>query len=87
MNKKIIYQRADNSIGIHTFVKQGLSTNELIKLAERGTPSDLPFWIVNEDTIPTDKTNRNAWELDSNQGDPDGIGKGGQNAILPEDII
>ena len=43
-------------------------------LAEKDVPHDLPYWIVESSTIPTDRTFRSAWEIDESFGEPDGFG-------------
>jgi hypothetical protein len=38
-------------------------------------PQGVPFWIVNQNEIPGDRSFRDAWEIDlATAGDPDGYG-------------
>ena len=44
-------------------------------IAAKDVPQGVPFWIVGADTIPTDRTFRDAWELDVvSMGEPSGFG-------------
>jgi len=72
--KKIIFQNPDNSIGIIHPTNEGRDLG-MINLGKKDTPKDLPFWVVEEETIPSDRTNRDAWELDGTQGEPGGHGE------------
>jgi len=71
---KIIYKNLDNSIAIITPTKEALSFASLAQIAEKDVPKDLPYWIVEESTIPTDRTDRNRWTLDDSIGEPHGFG-------------
>lgn len=43
-------------------------------IAEKDVPHNLPYWIVEDSIIPTDRTFRSAWEIDESLGSPDGFG-------------
>ena len=73
MAQKIIFQNADNTIGILTPTAEGVALG-MINLGKKDTPTGLPFWIVEDTEIPTDRTYRNSWELDGTEGTPDGFG-------------
>jgi hypothetical protein len=45
----------------------------MIAICEKDVPSGLPYKIVNDEDIPTDRTFRSAWEWD-NSIVPDGFG-------------
>ena len=72
--KIIIFERQNKKISRFYSVKNHDDENLMI-LAKQITPKGLPFWIVDESEIPTDRTNREAWELDGSQGEPDGYGE------------
>lgn len=72
--KKIIFKNEDNSIGIITPTDEALSFATLLEVAEKDVPYDLPYWIVEDSIIPTDRTFRSAWEIDESLGSPDGFG-------------
>ena len=72
--KKIIFKNEDNSIGIITPTDEVLSFATIEQIAEKDVPHNLPYWIVKDSIIPTDRTFRSAWEIDENFGKPDGFG-------------
>lgn len=71
---KIVFKNQDNSIGIITPTDEALSFATIEQIAEKDVPQDLPYWLVNDTDIPTDRTFRSAWEIDENFGKPDGFG-------------
>lgn len=72
--KKIIFKNEDNSIGIITPTDEALSFATIEQIAEKDVPYNLPYWIVESSTIPTDRTFRSAWEIDDSLGEPNGFG-------------
>ena len=72
--KKIIFKNEDNSIGIITATEEALSFATIQQIAEKDVPHNLPYWIVEDSAIPTDRTNRDAWQLDGSEGEPYGFG-------------
>lgn len=71
---KIIFKNQDNSIGIITPTDEALSFATIEQIAEKDCPHNLPYWIVEDSVIPTDRTFRSAWEIDESLGEPDGFG-------------
>lgn len=71
---KIIFKNEDNSIGIITPTSEALSFATIKDIAEKDVPHNLPYWLVEDSDIPTDRTFRNAWEIDEAMGEPDGFG-------------
>lgn len=72
MNQCIVYQLPDRPTAILTPCDCGLS---LVEIGQKDVPPGVPFWIVQADAIPEDRTFRDAWELDiAAMGDPSGIG-------------
>ena len=72
--KKIIFKNEDDSIGIITPTDEALSFATVIQVAEKDVPHNLPYWIVDDSTIPTDRTFRSVWEIDESLGEPNGFG-------------
>jgi hypothetical protein len=72
--KKIIFENLDKTIGILHPTDEGYAIG-MFELGKKDVPDGLPFWIVEDTEIPTDRTTREAWELDGTQGDPDGYGE------------
>ena len=71
---RIIFKNKDNSIGIITPSDEALSFATIEQIAEKDCPYNLPYWIVEDSLVPTDRTFRSAWEIDENFGKPDGFG-------------
>ena len=71
---KIIFKNIDNSIGIITPTSEALNFATVEQIAEKDVPYNLPYWIVSTSGIPTDRTFRNAWEIDESFGEPNGFG-------------
>jgi len=72
--KRIIYENQDKSIAVLTPTKEALSFATIEQIAEKDVPHNLPYWIVEESVIPTDRSNRSAWQLDGSEGNPHGFG-------------
>jgi hypothetical protein len=71
---KIIFKNKDNSIGIITPTQEALSFATIQQIAEKDVSHNLPYWIVEYSVIPSDRTNRDAWQLDGTEGEPHGFG-------------
>ena len=72
VNRRIVYQLPDQPAAILIPCDCGLT---LEQIGKKDVPDGIPFWIVDASTIPTDRTFRDAWELDlDNIGEPDGFG-------------
>lgn len=74
MSSRIIYKNKDNSVAILIPAQEVLDAVGLQTIAEKDVPHNLPYWIVPTSDIPTDRTFREAWEIDESFGEPDGFG-------------
>ena len=72
--KKIIYKNPDNSIAIITPTDEALSFASIQAIAEKDTPHNIPYWIVDSSAIPEDRSYRSAWEVSEDMGEPHGFG-------------
>lgn len=72
--KKIIYENLDKSVAILHPTDEALTFATLEQIAEKDVPRDLPYWFIDEEDIPSDRTFRSAWEIDESIGDPAGFG-------------
>jgi hypothetical protein len=81
----VIYENIDNSIAVLTPTQEALSFATIQQIAEKDIPHNLPYWIVEDNTIPSDRTNREAWKLDGTQGEPDGFG--GESNEFDADLL
>ena len=70
---KIIFKNTDNSIGVITPSSEALSFATIFQIAEKDVPKDLPYKIVEDTDIPSDRSARDFWEWD-NSIEPDGFG-------------
>ena len=72
MNDRIVYQLPEQPVAIVIPCECGLT---LEQIGSKDAPSGVPFWIVDVATIPSDRTFRNAWDLDiGSMGEPSGFG-------------
>ena len=61
---RIIFENQDKSIGILIPTQECIDLFGIEAIAKKDVPSGLPYWIVNDDFIPQDRTFRGAWEID-----------------------
>ena len=85
MSSRIIYKNLDNSVSILIPTEEVLKFATLLDVAEKDVPHNLPYWIINTSDIPTDRTFREAWEIDESFGEPDGFG--GENNEFDEELL
>ncbi|MCT7528827.1 hypothetical protein N5T79_06675 [Aliarcobacter cryaerophilus] len=83
--KRVIYKNKDNSVSILIPSQEALSFATIEQIAEKDVPHNLPYWIIPTSDIPTDRTFRNAWEIDESFGEPDGFG--GENNEFDEELL
>ena len=83
--KRIIYKNQDNSVSVLIPTSEALKFATLLEVAEKDVPHNLPYWIVPTSDIPTDRTFRNAWEIDESFGEPTGFG--GESNEFDDDLL
>lgn len=72
MDKRILFQPVGGPAAVIIPCECGLTLEEV---GVKDVPMGLPFWIVNAETVPTDRAFREAWELDVQAlGPADGLG-------------
>ena len=59
---KIIYKTPENTVAVITPSHEWIGTMK--EFAEKTVPTGLKYKIVEDSVIPTDRTFRNAWEVD-----------------------
>lgn len=64
MNPRIIYQTDDGGVAVIVPTPEALSQHSIMSIALKDVPSGKPFKIVDASEIPSDRTFRNAWEVD-----------------------
>jgi len=68
-----IYKNVDGSIAVIVPAQEVLNAVGLRAVMEKDTPHNLPYWLVMDTDIPSDRTDRNLWVMDTDK-DPDGFG-------------
>lgn len=72
MGARIVYQLPGQPVVVLTPCDCGLTIEGI---GHKDVPTGVPFWIVEAQTIPVDRSFRDAWELDFQAlGASDGIG-------------
>ena len=72
MDKRIVYQLHGQPVAIMIPCECGLT---LEQIGRKDVPAGVPFWVVDASNIPTDRTFRDAWQLDVvSMGEPSGFG-------------
>lgn len=66
MNQRIIYQTDEGGVAIIIPAPECLQKYTIEEIAVKDVPAGKPYKIVNMDDIPSDRTFRNAWEVDPN---------------------
>lgn len=70
---RVIYKNQDGSVGILVPAQSVLDIVGLKAIAEKDVPQDLPYWLVMDADIPSDRSERNQWVWDTTK-TPDGFG-------------
>ena len=61
---KIIYKNENGGVSIITPTPEALKHMTIDEIALKDVPTGLPFAIVEDSEIPTDRTFRDAWVID-----------------------
>lgn len=61
---RIIYKTDEGGIAVMTPSDNALVKHTIQQIAEKDVPAGKPYKIVSVDDIPSDRTFRNAWEVD-----------------------
>ena len=61
---KIIYKNQDGGISIIHPTQEALSIMTIEEIALKDVPTGVAFAIVEDDSIPSDRTFRDAWTID-----------------------
>ena len=60
--KRIIYKQEDGGVAVLVPSPEYLQDHTIEELAAKDVPEGAEFEIVDTDTVPTDRTFRDAWE-------------------------
>lgn len=61
---KIIYKNENGGVSILHPTDEALSFMTIEEIAQKDVPTGLPYKIVEDSEIPTDRTFRDAWTVD-----------------------
>jgi hypothetical protein len=61
---RIIYKTDDGGTAVIIPADECLQSHTIQEIAEKDVPAGRPYKIVSVDDIPSDRTFRNAWEVD-----------------------
>jgi len=64
MNQRIIYKTNEGGTAVIIPTDEALQSHTIQEIAEKDVPAGTPYKIVSVDDIPSDRTFRNAWEVD-----------------------
>ncbi len=70
--KVIIYTNSENELCIVRPVEQFSEIVTIDDIAHASVPAGIPFKIIDDSNLPTDRAFRNAWEVDTTT-NPDGV--------------
>jgi hypothetical protein len=72
MDQCIVYQLPGEPVAVLYPCDCGLTIEQI---GRKDVPVGVAFWIMPASTVPTDRTFRDAWELDTgSMGEPSGFG-------------
>ena len=66
MNQRIIFQNDEGGVSVIVPSPNCLKEHTIEEIAAKDVPAGKPYKIVDVADIPTDRTFRNAWEVDAN---------------------
>jgi hypothetical protein len=65
MNQRIIYQTDDGGVAVVIPTAEALAEHTIEEIAAKDVPSSKAYKIVDAADIPSDRTFRDAWEVDA----------------------
>ena len=72
----IIYVNSDGVVSVVQPTLVAMERYTIEEIAAKSIPLDVPFWIVEDDFIPSDRSFRNLWGLHTeSMGEPSGYGE------------
>lgn len=64
MNSRIVYKTGEGGVAVVTPTPECLQSHTIQEIAEKDVPAGKPYKIVSVDDIPSDRTFRDAWDID-----------------------
>jgi len=84
MTQRIIYQNDEGGVAILIPTPECLATHTIEAIAAKDVPAGKPYKIVDVADVPSDRTFRNAWEIDEATL-TDGVGADSNE--FPEEVL
>ena len=84
MTKRIIFQNDEGGVSVLIPTPECLQDHTIEEIAAKDVPAGKPYKIVDVADIPSDRTFRNAWEIDVNTL-TDGVGAESNEFPVKED--
>ena len=72
MNQRIVYHTEEGGVVILIPSPECLTERTIEEIAAKDVPAGVPYKIISADDVPSDRTFRNAWEVQIDV--PDGVG-------------
>jgi len=72
MDQRIIYEKDDGGVAILIPTPECLLTHTIEEIAAKDVPAGKPYKIISASNMPSDRTFRNAWDVQIDE--PDGVG-------------
>lgn len=66
MNQRIIYENNEGGVSVLIPAPECLKEHTIEEIAAKDVPAGKPYKIVDVADVPSDRTFRNAWEVDPN---------------------
>jgi hypothetical protein len=63
--KVIVYQQASGIVAIVRPTPAALASNSIESIAQKDVPAGLRYEVIEDDDVPSDRTFRNAWVVES----------------------
>ena len=82
--QKILYKNKEGGISIVNLSESLFKVVNIVDIAKVHVPAGVPYYIVEEEDIPADRTFRAAWEIDV-EATPSGVG--GEEDTFSQEII
>ena len=70
---RIIYQTENGGVAVIVPADEALANHTIKEIAEKDVPSGLPYKIVEDSDVPSDRSFRDAWEVEESDL-TDGVG-------------
>jgi len=64
MDKRIVFKNSDGGLAVIIPTPEALASYSIDEIAKKDVPAGLSYKIIDASDLPTDRTFRDAWEID-----------------------